>query len=72
MKIGILGAGTWGMALARMLCNSGHTVTVWSALPAEIDELIRTRRHKNLPDMEIPVAISFTKDIRDVWKLRPS
>ncbi len=66
MKIGILGAGTWGMALARMLCNSGHTVTVWSALPAEIDELIRTRRHKNLPDMEIPVAISFTKDIRDV------
>ena len=27
-------AGTWGMALARMLCVSGNDVQVWSALPA--------------------------------------
>ena len=27
------------MALTRMLSNSGHEVTVWSALPAEIEEL---------------------------------
>ena len=33
-KIGVLGAGTWGMALARMLCVSGNDVQVWSALPA--------------------------------------
>ncbi|MBR3186853.1 MAG: hypothetical protein IKF59_02310, partial [Lachnospiraceae bacterium] len=26
-KIGVLGAGTWGMALARMLCNAGNDVT---------------------------------------------
>ena len=32
MTIGILGAGTWGIAVARMLADSGHTVTVWSAL----------------------------------------
>ena len=38
-KIGVLGAGTWGMALARMLSNSGREVTVWSALPQEVDEL---------------------------------
>lgn len=31
-KIGILGAGTWGMALARMLCVSGNDVLVWSAI----------------------------------------
>ncbi len=65
MKIGMMGAGTWGMALARMLCNSGHKVTVWSALPAEIDELNATRRQKNLPDMEIPEAVSFTKDLQE-------
>lgn len=40
--IGILGAGTWGMALARMLANSGHQVVVWSALEKEIQELTRT------------------------------
>jgi glycerol-3-phosphate dehydrogenase len=33
--IGVLGAGTWGIALARMLSNSGHRVTVWSAIERE-------------------------------------
>lgn len=62
-SIGILGAGTWGMALARMLTNCGHAVTVWSALPQEIDELSATRRQKNLPDMVIPDKTRFTKAI---------
>ena len=62
-RIGVLGAGTWGMALARMLCNSGHRVTVWSALEREVEELSATRRHPNLPGMEIPEAVAFTKQI---------
>ena len=37
-KIGVLGAGTWGIALARMLSVSGSDVLVWSAIPREIDE----------------------------------
>ena len=65
-KIGVLGAGTWGMALARMLSNSGHEVTVWSALEREIEEFSATRRHPNLPGMVIPDAIAFTKDIETV------
>ena len=65
-KIGVLGAGTWGMALARMLCNSGHQVTVWSAVEREIDEFSVTRRHPNLPGMEIPAEIEFTKDMKTV------
>ena len=65
-NIGVLGAGTWGMALARMLCNSGHRVTVWSALEREIDEFSATRRHPNLPGMEIPAQLLFTKQIGEV------
>ena len=65
-RIGVLGAGTWGMALARMLCVSGHQVTVWSALEQEIDQLSATRQHPNLPGMEIPEEICFTKEIREV------
>ena len=65
-KIGVLGAGTWGMALARMLSNSGHQVTVWSAIHREIDEFSATRRHPNLPGMVIPDEISFTKDMDSV------
>ena len=62
-KIGILGAGTWGIALARMLCNCGHSIIVWSPLFEEIQELDNTRRQKNLPDVEIPASIVFTTDI---------
>ncbi len=68
MKIGILGAGTWGLALARLLFNSGHEVYVWSALPEEIDELDRTRKQKNLQGMIIPAGIVFTKVIEEACK----
>ena len=64
-NIGVLGAGTWGMALARMLSNSGHKVTVWSALEREVTEYAATRRHPNLPGMVIPAAIRFTGEIRE-------
>ena len=67
-KIGVLGAGTWGMALARMLCVSGHNVSVWSALKNEVEEFATTRRHPNLPGMEIPAEIAFTGDIAEICK----
>lgn len=62
--IGVLGAGTWGIALARMLSNSGHEVTVWSISREEVDSLSSTRRHVNLPNSEIPDGIIFTTDIK--------
>ena len=67
-KIGVLGAGTWGMALARMLCISGNEVTVWSALPREVEEFSATRRHPNLPGMVIPEELLFTKQIEEVCR----
>ena len=67
-KIGVLGAGTWGMALARMLCVSGHKVEVWSAIGREIDEMSETRCHPNLPGMVIPDGVRFTKDIETVCR----
>lgn len=63
MRIGVIGAGTWGMALARMLSNTGNDVTVWSALPEELEQLSRERRQKNLPGMVIPAAVGFTASI---------
>ena len=67
-NIGILGAGTWGMALARMLCMSGNDVLVWSAIEKEIDDLSTTRVHRNLPGMKIPEELKFTKSIEEVCK----
>lgn len=69
-SIGILGAGTWGMSLARMLTNTGHRVIVWSAIEKEVDELSQMRRHPNLPGMRIPEDIIFTKNIKDACVLK--
>ena len=64
-SIGVLGAGTWGMALARMLAVNGASVTVWSALSEEVRTYSETRIMKRLGDMEIPKSIIFTTEIGD-------
>lgn len=62
-SIGMLGAGTWGIALARMLQLNGCAVTVWSALTEEIETLTATRRHPKLPDVALPEGILYTTDL---------
>ncbi|MBO4862285.1 MAG: glycerol-3-phosphate cytidylyltransferase [Firmicutes bacterium] len=69
-SIGVLGAGTWGTALARMLCNSGHDVMVWSIIEEEVKVLSSERRHKNLPNSEIPEGIVFTNDLSEACRNR--
>lgn len=64
MKIGVLGAGTWGMALSALLAKNGHDITVWSAIEQEIEALKATRMHKNLKDVTFPEEIKYTADIK--------
>ena len=64
VKIGVLGAGTWGIALSKMLSEAGHIVTVWSAIEKEIDDISATRKHPNLPDVELPEQLVYTKNIK--------
>lgn len=67
-KIGVIGAGTWGIALTRMLSDAGRELTVWSALPDEVETLDKTRQQKNLPNMKIPKEVRFTKSLEEVCK----
>ncbi len=64
-NVGVLGAGTWGMALASMLAVKGHKVTVWSKIEKEVEDLSSTRVHPNLPGMKVPESVSFTTDIKE-------
>lgn len=64
MKIGYLGAGTWGFALAAVLANNGHRVTLWTRDPAFAEQLQRSRVHPKLPGMEAPKSIHFTSDLK--------
>ena len=61
--ITVLGAGSWGTALARVLADAGHRVTVWG--PHDLTALDRERRHKNLPGMIIPASIRFTNRMEE-------
>ena len=44
-NVGIMGAGSWGTALALLLHRNGHQVTVWSISEEEVDMLSRKREH---------------------------
>ncbi len=63
--VGVMGAGSWGTALARLLSKNGHEVTVWSIDKNEIEMLSREREHKTkLPGVKLPEEIIFTDDIK--------
>ncbi|MEG2349084.1 MAG: NAD(P)H-dependent glycerol-3-phosphate dehydrogenase [Hungatella sp.] len=63
-KVGIIGAGSWGIALSVLLHHNGHEVTVWSALREEITELSAHHEHRTLPGVKLPDAMIFTADLK--------
>lgn len=64
-KIGMIGAGSWGIALTVLLHNNGHDVIVWSALEDEINMLNREHEHKDkLPGVKLSEEIVFTTDLK--------
>ncbi len=64
-KIGIIGAGSWGTALAVVLDKNGHAVTVWSALEAEVQMLKEHQEHlEKLPGVKLAEKIRFTSDLK--------
>jgi glycerol-3-phosphate dehydrogenase (NAD(P)+) len=67
-KTAIIGSGTWGLALANLLHTNGHEVTVWSAIPKEIDDLKATHQFKNLPGLVLPDSMTFTADLEEAMR----
>ncbi|SFR99403.1 NAD(P)H-dependent glycerol-3-phosphate dehydrogenase [Anaeromicropila populeti] len=62
-KVSLLGAGSWGTALAILLANNGHEVTLWSALQDEVKMLTENREHmERLPGIKLPDNILVTAD----------
>jgi glycerol-3-phosphate dehydrogenase (NAD(P)+) len=68
-KVGIIGAGSWGVALATVLDENGHDLTVWSLLEDEVDMLNREHEHKSkLPGVKLSPQILFTTDLEKTIK----
>ncbi len=65
MKTAVVGAGTWGTALAILLIHNGHEVTLWTRSSDSAEEMSRTRRQKNLPEAVLQNEMIITSDIHE-------
>ncbi len=62
--VGVIGAGSWGTAIAKLLCTNGHKVTLWSYREEEVRSLIEKRENlSKLPGVKLPEEIIFTADL---------
>ena len=65
-KVGILGAGSWGTALALLLYKNGHEVTMWSIDKSEVEMLQKEREHKKkLPGVKLPEEMTITNQLEE-------
>ncbi|HYE95148.1 MAG TPA: NAD(P)H-dependent glycerol-3-phosphate dehydrogenase [Rubricoccaceae bacterium] len=64
-RIAVLGAGSWGTALAYSLAAHGsHRVSLWARRPDAAEEIARTRRNaRYLPDAHLPARVAVTADL---------
>ena len=63
MNITVLGSGGWGTAVALLLHNNGHAVTLWSHDAKKAETLAQNRENPLLPNVRIPDGISVTNDL---------
>ena len=65
-KVGVIGAGSWGIALAKLLRTNGNEVTVWSIVEEEVAMLCREHEHiDKLPGVKLPEDVLFTTDLKE-------
>lgn len=69
VRIGMIGSGSWGTALAWLLANNGHEVEVWSH-KEEMTRMFR-EHHENadkLPGVILPETMTFTSDLQEACR----
>ena len=65
-NVAVIGAGSWGIALAKVLDTNGSRVTVWSIVEDEIAMLQEKHEHvEKLPGVKLPKDIAFTTDLKE-------
>ena len=68
-KICMMGAGSWGLALALLLSDNGHELTVWCHTNNEKDAIERDGENKRcLPGIKMPEAMKFTTSREEAIK----
>ena len=64
MRCTVLGAGSWGTALASLLAGKGYTVTAWDKETALLDDIAKNHRNERyLPGVALPASLHAAHDI---------
>lgn len=66
MKVSVVVGGSWGTALAAVLADNGHQVSLWIRSQKQMDEI--NQRHQNskyLGDAELPLSLKATTSMED-------
>jgi len=62
--IAVLGAGSWGFAIARLLADEGKTVRLWEFDTKSADQILRDRTIPDkLPNIDLPQSVKVTNDL---------
>ena len=67
-RISIIGAGTWGTALACLICDNGHQTTLCTIFDKEAQELKANKIHKKLPEQKLSEDIYICASIEEAVK----
>ena len=66
-KIGVIGGGSWGTALAILLSNKNHKVDIWVRNENQLKQMKESKENKKyLPNIIIPDEIMITDDISEL------
>ena len=59
LPMAVIGAGSWGTALAIQLSRTGHPTVIWGRDAAQLDAMRRVRcNERYLPDAAFPAALA--------------
>ena len=61
----VVGAGSWGTALAKMLSEKGYQITLWGHRQEHVDEIIRERENRDyLSGFKLNENLNATADLK--------
>ena len=68
-RIGMIGAGSWGTALAAHLSECGHEVKIWSIMKEEVDMINNTHQQPvKLPGVNLDKSVTASTDLEQVMR----